>query len=244
MPTAFSTIAPTGHADLDQGAGAAAVGRMPERHRADHRATRTWTRSQAMIDGIANYTGDSQVEGVVAATAGIDAAIDDIIPVVKKHPNTSILSAARLDQPLDSIRANTAAISGSRMSPRDAISGTVWALLTHPDQPALVTAGKGKMARRIRGIRPLDRADPERRRDGWQPWSYRGVDRAGGSRVLHVRLANFATRPASLTLTASTSGATPRKASPLASRPVLLRRRGLLRARWSPTSRCPAFFRD
>ena len=45
--------------------------------------------SQAMIDGIANYTGDPEVEARChAATAGIDAAIDDMIPVVKKHPNT------------------------------------------------------------------------------------------------------------------------------------------------------------
>src|SRR3977135_219878 len=49
--------------------------------------------SQAMIDGIANYTGDRQVEGRChAATAGIDAAIDDMVPVVIRHPNTSILS--------------------------------------------------------------------------------------------------------------------------------------------------------
>src|SRR6516165_7183007 len=49
--------------------------------------------SQAMIDGIANYVGDKQVEARChAATAGIDAAIDDMLPVVKKHPNISILS--------------------------------------------------------------------------------------------------------------------------------------------------------
>src|SRR3954466_15127318 len=44
--------------------------------------------SQAMIDGIANYTGDKAVEARChAATAGIDAAIDDMIPVLRKHPN-------------------------------------------------------------------------------------------------------------------------------------------------------------
>jgi cytochrome P450 len=49
--------------------------------------------SQAMIDGIANYGGNKEVEARChAATAGIDAAIDDMIPVVTKHPNTSILS--------------------------------------------------------------------------------------------------------------------------------------------------------
>ena len=49
--------------------------------------------SQAMIDGIANYTGNKEVEARChAATAGIDAAIDDMIPVVSKHPDASILS--------------------------------------------------------------------------------------------------------------------------------------------------------
>src|SRR6266478_19840 len=50
--------------------------------------------SQAMIDGIANYSGHKEVEARChAATSGIDAAIDDMIPVVTKHPNSSILSA-------------------------------------------------------------------------------------------------------------------------------------------------------
>src|ERR1700758_882406 len=49
--------------------------------------------SQAMIDGIANYTGDGAVEACChAATAGIDAAIDDMVPVVTRRPNISILS--------------------------------------------------------------------------------------------------------------------------------------------------------
>src|SRR5260221_1269865 len=97
--------------------------------------------SQAMIDGIANYTGDRQVEARChAATSGIDAAIDDMIPVVTKHPNTSILSVLlAAGQPMPSVRANIKlAISGGQNEPRDAISGTIWALLTHPDQFRLV----------------------------------------------------------------------------------------------------------
>src|SRR3981189_504868 len=44
--------------------------------------------SQAMIDGIANYTGNEEIEARShAATAGIDAAIDDMIPTLRKHPN-------------------------------------------------------------------------------------------------------------------------------------------------------------
>jgi cytochrome P450 len=103
--------------------------------------------SQAMIDGIANYTGDPKVEARChAATAGIDAAIDDMIPVVTRHPDASILSVLlSAGQPPESVRANIRlAISGGQNEPRDAISGTVWALLTHPDQLALVGAGKAK----------------------------------------------------------------------------------------------------
>jgi cytochrome P450 len=103
--------------------------------------------SQAMIDGIANYTGDKAVEARCnAATAGIDAAIDDMIPIVSKHPNGSILSVLlAAGQPMESIRANVKlAISGGQNEPRDAISGSVWALLTHPDQLALVRDGGAK----------------------------------------------------------------------------------------------------
>jgi cytochrome P450 len=97
--------------------------------------------SQAMIDGIANYTGDKAVEARCnAATAGIDAAIDDMLPIVSKHPNGSILSVLlAAGQPMESIRANVKlAISGGQNEPRDAISGAVWAMLTHPEQLALV----------------------------------------------------------------------------------------------------------
>jgi hypothetical protein len=121
--------------------------------------------SQAMIDGIANYTGNKEVEARChAATAGIDAAIDDMIPVVTKHPDHSILGvllAAGMN--IDSVRANIKlAISGGQNEPRDAISGTVWALLTHPDQ--LATACRQTLVVCRRRFR------------------------AGGSRVLHVRL--------------------------------------------------------
>jgi cytochrome P450 len=103
--------------------------------------------SQAMIDGIANYSGDPATEARCrAATAGIDAAIDDMIPVVTTHPDTSMLSVLlSAGMPLGSVRANIKlAISGGQNEPRDAISGTVWALLTHPAQLALVRAGKAK----------------------------------------------------------------------------------------------------
>ena len=103
--------------------------------------------SQAMIDGIANYSGNAEVEARChAATAGIDAAIDDMIPVLRKHPNASILSVLLASgMQNESVRANVKlAISGGQNEPRDAISGTIWALLTHPGQLALVRDGKAK----------------------------------------------------------------------------------------------------
>ena len=101
--------------------------------------------SQAMIDGIANYTGAAAIEARChAATASIDAAIDDMLPVLEKHPDLSMLSVlVRSGMPMDSVRANIKlAISGGQNEPRDAIAGTAWALLAHRDQLARVIAGE------------------------------------------------------------------------------------------------------
>jgi cytochrome P450 len=100
--------------------------------------------SQGMIDGIANYTGDPAVEARCnAATSGIDACIDDMVPVLSKKPDLSLLGVMlQAGMPMESVRANIKlAISGGQNEPRDAIAGTVWALLTHPDQLALAKDG-------------------------------------------------------------------------------------------------------
>lgn len=101
--------------------------------------------SQAMIEGIANYTGDAAVEArCVAATAGIDAAIDDMLPAVRKAPNHSLLSVMiQGGMPEQNVRHNIKlTISGGQNEPRKAIAGAIWALLTNPAQFALVRAGK------------------------------------------------------------------------------------------------------
>ncbi len=101
--------------------------------------------SQAMIDGIANYAGDPDVEARChEATAGIDAAIDDMAPVLRKTPDHSLLSVILgAGMPMESVRANVKlAISGGQNEPRDAISGAVWALLTHPSQRVMVDTGE------------------------------------------------------------------------------------------------------
>lgn len=101
--------------------------------------------SQAMIDGIANYTGDPEIEARChRATAEIDAAIDERLAIVRAAPDTSLLSVQfQAGLPMESVRANVKlAISGGQNEPRDAIAGTVWALVSHPDQLAMILDGQ------------------------------------------------------------------------------------------------------
>jgi len=118
--------------------------------------------SQDMIDGIANYIGDPEVEArCKRATANIDAAIDAMVPVVTDRPDCSMLSVMlQAGLPMDSVRANVKlAISGGQNEPRDAISGTIWALLTHPDQFERVKSGEVSWAQvfeeYVRWIAPI-----------------------------------------------------------------------------------------
>jgi cytochrome P450 len=101
--------------------------------------------SQAMIDGISNYAGDTATEARCHnATALIDQAIDDMAPIKARSPDMSLLSIlSQSGQPMSSIRANIKlAISGGQNEPRDAIAGTTWALLNHPEQHQLIQTGQ------------------------------------------------------------------------------------------------------
>lgn len=101
--------------------------------------------SQGMIDGIANYAGDPDVEAhCKTCTALIDACIEDRVTKAMQAPDRSLLSVQlQAGLAMDSVRANVKlAISGGQNEPRDAIAGTVWALLTHPGQLELVRAGQ------------------------------------------------------------------------------------------------------
>ncbi len=101
--------------------------------------------SQGMIDGCANYAGDSEIEANCHnCTASIDRHIDEMLPVVAGKPDSSMLSV-QLQAGLsdEQIRANIKlTISGGQNEPRDAIVGAAWALLTHPDQLQMVWEGK------------------------------------------------------------------------------------------------------
>jgi cytochrome P450 len=145
--------------------------------------------SQAMIDGIANYGGEPAVERrCLDATAAIDRAIDDMIPVVEKHPNASLLSVM-LDSgmPRESVRANIKlSISGGQNEPRDAIAGTIWALLTHPRQLAPLREGRVPWLQAFeeyaRWISPIGMS-PRRIA---KPWRFNDVDFAPDDRVFFM----------------------------------------------------------
>ncbi len=97
--------------------------------------------SQGMIDGIANIQGDKNIEeNCYDCTKSIDQHINDIFPQLKRNPNKSLISVqheAGLTETQN--RANVKlAISGGQNEPRDAISGTIFALLRNQDQLDLI----------------------------------------------------------------------------------------------------------
>lgn len=100
--------------------------------------------SQGMIDGCANYAGDPEIEDRCnECTASIDHHIDEMIPVLEKSPDHSLLSVQmRAGMSMEQTRANIKlAISGGQNEPRDVIAGMVWALLSHPHQLEKITSG-------------------------------------------------------------------------------------------------------
>jgi cytochrome P450 len=134
--------------------------------------------SQAMIDGIANYVGDPKVEARChEATAGIDAAIDDMLPSLEADDKSLLGVMVASGMPMDGVRANIKlAISGGQNEPRKALAGTLWALLTHPEQLELVRAGAVSYLQAFeefaRWISPIGMSPRRIAR----PWSIRDVD--------------------------------------------------------------------
>ena len=118
--------------------------------------------SQGMIDGCSNYAGDAAIEANCHdCTASIDTHITEMMPLLARSPDLSALSVqmqAGLDEA--ATRANIKLIiSGGQNEPRDAIAGAAWALLNHPDQHALIQAGKASYAQAfeeyVRWISPI-----------------------------------------------------------------------------------------
>ena len=142
--------------------------------------------SQGMIDGCANYSGDPEVEARCHdCTASIDRHIDEMLPRLEAAPDHSLLSV-QLQAGLspEQYRANVKlAISGGQNEPRDVIAGLVWALLTHPDQLALVRSGAATWMQAFeeyaRWMSPIGMSP----RQMAQPFELRGTTLETGDRV-------------------------------------------------------------
>ncbi|MEM9623941.1 MAG: cytochrome P450 [Pseudomonadota bacterium] len=148
--------------------------------------------SQGMIDGCANYAGDPDVTAHChACTAKIDQAIDAHWPssigeetdLADTEPSL-LTTQIRAGLSETRIRANIKlAISGGQNEPRDAIAGAIWALLTHPEQLALLHEGKvswlAAFEEYARWISPIGMS-PRRIA---QAYSYAGVEFAPEDRV-------------------------------------------------------------
>ncbi|MDP7066539.1 MAG: cytochrome P450 [Acidimicrobiales bacterium] len=171
--------------------------------------------SQAMIDGVANYTGDPDIETICnSATAAIDAAIDERLPEIQETPDASLLSVmTHAGMPEDKIRANIKlTISGGQNEPRDAIAGAIWALLEHPEQLELVLSGgvswQQVFEEYCRWIAPIGMSPRRIATDH----SYGGVDFASEERVFFMfssanRDETYFTEPDRFDVTRDTSAA-------------------------------------
>jgi len=147
------------------------------------------TGSQGMIDGVGNYGGDQKIQARChEATAMLDDAIDEKVSEGLNDADVSMLGVlTRTEQPMDSIRANIKlAISGGQNEPRDAIAGTAWALLTHREQLALITAKRATWLQAFeeyaRWISPIGMSP----RRVAQPFQWQGFDLEPESRLFFM----------------------------------------------------------
>ena len=100
------------------------------------------TVSQAMIDGCSNFEGKKKVTKCCKKATHL---IDDHIKFARENsPQRSALKVmddAGLSD--ESLNANIKLIiSGGQNEPRDAIAGTIWALINHPSQLQLIRSGQ------------------------------------------------------------------------------------------------------
>ncbi|OZM76788.1 cytochrome P450 [Pseudonocardia sp. MH-G8] len=136
---------------------------------AGHEDLQRW--SQTLIDGTGNYADDPDVWAVAErSSAEVDAAIDEMLPVLRSDPDASLLAQlAGTPMPLESLRANLKmTIGGGLNEPRDAIATTTWALLSHPDQLAGVLTGErwsDAFEESIRWVAPISMYPREATRD-------------------------------------------------------------------------------
>ena len=97
--------------------------------------------SQGMIDGIANYNNNKKVEeNCNKCTDLIDNYVDEMITRLDEDDFPSLLKVQiNAGFSNDQIKANIKlAISGGQNEPRDAIAGSIWALLSNPKQISIL----------------------------------------------------------------------------------------------------------
>ena len=118
--------------------------------------------SQAMIDGCANYTDDPVIrKKAFDASASIDDLIDARLKALRQAPDKSIISVLNHAGVSKKSIAGTikVIIGGGQNEPRDAMAGTAWALLTHPNQHQRIKDSKATyseaFAEYIRWITPI-----------------------------------------------------------------------------------------
>lgn len=98
--------------------------------------------SQAMIDGCSNFEGDAKI---TARCERATRLIDDHIKFARKDPpgHSALKVMQDAGMSVESLSANIKLIiSGGQNEPRDAIAGTIWALINHPSQLAMIHEGK------------------------------------------------------------------------------------------------------
>lgn len=98
--------------------------------------------SQAMIDGCSNFSGDAKVATRCGRATRL---IDDHIKFARNQPPAHSALRVMQDAGLSdySLHANIKLIiSGGQNEPRDAIAGTIWALINHPSQLAQIRRGE------------------------------------------------------------------------------------------------------
>jgi cytochrome P450 len=126
---------------------AACLGRLLGLRNASPADLRRW--SQAIIDGCGNYSDDHKIWARCAlASREIDAALADIAPYLKENPDGSLVSALQHSPAAftpEEIKANVMVLMGGGLNePRDAIVVGTFALLTQPEQRAMVEADPQK----------------------------------------------------------------------------------------------------
>jgi cytochrome P450 len=120
--------------------------------------------SQSLIDATGNYGDRPEVWARNdVAVEGINAAIDERIPVYRAAPDQSVISAlvnSEIELPVETIRANVKVIIGGGLNePRDSICTAAYGLLSNPEQLPRVladeSAWKNVFEETVRWVAPI-----------------------------------------------------------------------------------------